>query len=500
MVPVAFTLNANGAIKFRHLTLTADFRDAYIIPYDIWNLNFFQRLLPKYCLSPHISTLQLISAGYVTAVYPLLLIILVSIFVWLYERGFKPVVLMCRPTHWVLARFQSVWNIQRSLIHAFATFLLLSYTKFALVSFIILTRSPLIDDQGNPIGPGVVYYDGTIEYLSKEHIPYVVIAVAVLATFVAMPPLIFSLPSLVHNLQRFRRWNLNKVWLPGPKLQQFLNAFHGCYKDGTQFSGRSYDYRWFAGLYFVLRVVIFAIYPLTTTFLMLYASLQFVCIAGAVLFIAFRPYKKDIYNKLDAMMFCLLVGITTLTMYNYHITVLGSEPSIVAFNIQNVLLFLPILYITAYVLVYMYRNCCKRQIVKRSTEEGEGELEEEQYAPLISSQDEFLRFTQQTGRLYDINQYRPPSTSSVSSEETAITGSSKFTTNSAAANPSPGEDVSARGHMLATSSKTPLVRKSQQKSTTGYGSMGGASAKLQSGKGQTRSKNRSTCEIKAVTL
>ena len=496
VVPVAFTLNANGVIRLRHSDLITDFQDIYTIPYDIWNLNFFRPLLPKYCLSSDISTLQLISTGYVTAVYPLLLIILVSIFVWLYEHGFKPVVLVCRPTHWVLAQFQSVWNIQRSLIHAFATFVLLSYTKFALVSFILIAKSPLIDDQGHPIGPGVAYYDGTMEYLSKEHIPYVVVAVAVLATFVAVPPLILSLPSLVHNLQRFRRWNLNKVWVPGPKLQQFLTAFHGCYKDGTQVSGSSYDYRWFAGLYFVLRVVIFAIYPFTTNLLMLYAFLQFVCVAGAVLFIAFRPYKKDVYNKLDAMMFCLLVAINTLTMYNYHITVMGSEPSIIAFSIQQVLLFLPILYITAYVLVYMYRNCCKRQIVIRSTEEGEREREEEEeneeHTPILSSQDEFLRFTQQTGRLYDINQYRPPSTSSVNSEERVITGSSEFTTNSTTANPSPGEDVSTRGHVLAAPNKASPVRKSRQRNTTGYGSMGGASAELQSGKGRTRSRSRNT--------
>ena len=46
----------------------------YIVPYDIWNLNFFQPVFPDFCLSSNINTVQLMSLGYITTFYPLLLV------------------------------------------------------------------------------------------------------------------------------------------------------------------------------------------------------------------------------------------------------------------------------------------------------------------------------------------------------------------------------------------------------------------------------------------
>ena len=131
-----------------------------------------------------------------------MLIGLVSLFVWLFERSFRPIVCLCRPLHSLLARFQLRWNIQRSLIHTFASFILLSNSRFILVSFLLLTRSPLTTDEGSSFGPryGVVYYDGTIPYLGRHHAPYAFLAVFVLMTFVAIPPILLVVPSIYQNI------------------------------------------------------------------------------------------------------------------------------------------------------------------------------------------------------------------------------------------------------------------------------------------------------------
>ena len=47
----------------------------------------------------------------------------------------------------------------RAMLHALATFLLLSYTKFSLVSFILLIPTPLLK-HGSTVRR-VLYYDGT---------------------------------------------------------------------------------------------------------------------------------------------------------------------------------------------------------------------------------------------------------------------------------------------------------------------------------------------------
>ena len=92
-------------------------------------------------------------------------------------------------------KFRNIWNLERSVLHSLATFLLLSYTKFTLVSFVLLKPAPLMNSTGS-VQAKVVYYDGSVEFLSKEHIPYVVVAYVVLFLFVILPPFILIMLSI----------------------------------------------------------------------------------------------------------------------------------------------------------------------------------------------------------------------------------------------------------------------------------------------------------------
>ena len=519
VIPTAFVLNGSGVILLHKIDTFLPL--VYTLPYDIWNMQFFGPFQDQIFLSSKLSTLQVISINYLAAVYPLFLICVVYFLVWLYEHSYRPIVCLCRPLHWLLARFQRVWNIQRSLIHTFATFVLLSYTRFTLVSFYLLTRTPLTTDGGGTFGPpyGVVYYDGTIHYLGREHAPYVLLSLFVLTTFVAIPPILLSLPSILRNFRTVLNSRplgvrlilrldvlcssckcLTANW---PKLQQFLSAFHGCYKNGTegteedrQVAGK-FDYRWFAGFYFVLRVVIFAIYAFTVDWFIQYTALQFVCIVAGLFFLLLRPYKTDFYNKLDASMFSLLVAINSLTMYNYYVTVMGDTPSTFTFSLQYVLLLLPIIYISVFVVVYMYRKCCKGRVYFAPADTvgerdalvagGGGETTQAQNTP-----QDYLTFMEQTGRLHDVNQYRPSSASasSVISDENlspiSTDNSSDMKTTTATGH-STNRDTSASVYSSGASNErvtlpgasndihTPdeplAVSRSRYRHTVGYGSM-----------------------------
>ena len=203
-----------------------------------------------------------------------------------------------------------------------------------------------------------------------------------------------------------------------PKLKQFLEAFHGCYKDGTRSGNHKttgFDYRWIAGLYFILRVTIFAVYAFTPDSFIQLVFLQFLCIACIVSFLALRPYKNDFYNKLDASMFCLLVAINTLTMYNYYITAIGNKTSAVVFIFQYILTILPLIYISLVVVVYLYKKCCKgrRYAVNPSNDDNRECLVEHEDGGtgLEYGSDDYPSFVEQTGRLHGVNQYRPASAS-----------------------------------------------------------------------------------------
>ena len=96
--------------------------------------------------------------------------------------------------------------------------------------------------------PTVLYYDGTVEYFSKEHLPYALLAMIVLLVFTLLPILLLCL----YPCRCFQRF-LNSCHLRSQSLHLFMEVFQGCYKDGTN---GTRDCRYFAALYLIIRVVV----------------------------------------------------------------------------------------------------------------------------------------------------------------------------------------------------------------------------------------------------
>jgi predicted outer membrane repeat protein len=398
VVTTAFSINGDGSIPWNDITNASKvLTSLYVIPYDIWNLNFFRPYLPQFCLSPNVTTIQLLSTGYLTALYPLLLVVASSSVVWAYGRGVRPVVCLFRPVHKCFLRLRRIWNLQRSIVHALATFIILSYTKFSLVSFILLTKTPLLDDNGHPQAQ-VLYYDGTITYMGPDHIPYVVASVLVLVTFVALPPILLSAPSLLLLIKKLYRAVLHRdldipvFFSPGPRLDQFLNAFHGCYRDGTGGSAtnNTIDCRWFAALYFVLRLFLFLIYASTPNWFLQYVLQQLLCLITLLIIVLFRPYKNPLFNVVDACMFTSLAAISTLSMFNFHMAATGSPLSAWPFAMQYIIIFLPLVYIVGYIIYIMWRKygkkCCPR---KKMTVQQAEDVENERFLEFADQEERY---------------------------------------------------------------------------------------------------------------
>ena len=93
--------------------------------YGVWNLDFFRTLLPKTCLN--VTTLTTLALDFAVAIYPLVLVIFTYILIELHARGYRLIMWLWRPFHKCFVHFNRAWDIQSSIIKAFATFLLLSY-------------------------------------------------------------------------------------------------------------------------------------------------------------------------------------------------------------------------------------------------------------------------------------------------------------------------------------------------------------------------------------
>ena len=115
------------------------------------------------------TTIQALSLDYIVAFHPLFLII---ICIQLHARGYTPLIYLWKPFHKYCACVSQRWSPSESLVHTFAAFLLLSYSKILFVSFNVLYHSEIIQDSsGEKTGSLVLYYNATVPYFSTEHAP-----------------------------------------------------------------------------------------------------------------------------------------------------------------------------------------------------------------------------------------------------------------------------------------------------------------------------------------
>ena len=280
-----------------------------IIPANFLSLDFF-RIYKLFtdritCLGSGLTVVHLMALRYLSAIYPLIFLVIAHISIELHARNCCYIVRIWRPISCFLSRFRQSWNIRTSVVDGFAAFILLSYVKIIRVSILLTTYNEVYDKNGTVI-MNVLHYDPTIPYLSSEHIPFMFLGTLLLLTFGLFFPLLLILYQFAFLQKCLNALNLN--W---NGLRMFMDAFQGCYKDGKN---NGPDRRYFAGLYFVFRIIVFYTYNLWDNN-DVYVILESFMIAFALLTAILRPYKEDIFNYIDTFFFSLLGVVYGLHMY-----------------------------------------------------------------------------------------------------------------------------------------------------------------------------------------
>ena len=271
--------------------------------YGVWNLDFFRPFYSDLCLG--IGIIPTLALDYVIAVYPLLLMIISYLLIVLYDRNYRVVTIMWRPFLILFSLFRRNWNIRTSVVDACATFFLLSYVKFLSVSFDLLVPIKVYDLHGDHYNyTWALYYAGDIEYFGKEHLPYGILAIAVMCVFVVLPTVTLALYQFAFfqkflNLFRFR-WYI---------LHTFVDSFQGCYKNGTE--PGTHDCRWFSAAYLVLRCICFLLYGMTRNSTFYRLSILFM-FSFILLLVLVQPYKTSASGHLKTnMVFLIIVSMFT---------------------------------------------------------------------------------------------------------------------------------------------------------------------------------------------
>ena len=325
--------------------------------YGVWNLDFFRTFIThSICLK--VNTLQALALDYSIAFYPLALIIVTYVLIELHDHNIRIIVWIWRPFHRCFARFRQQWDIRTSIIDAFATFILLSNVKFLSVSLDLLTPTHVHSTNGNVVGI-YLYYDASIEYFgTKKHLPYAILALFVVAVFILFPLLLL----LLYPMRWFQRC-LGCCRMRWHALNIFIDAFQGCYKDGTN---GTRDCRYFAALYFAVRVLLCILFAVTRS-IAFYAVALLVLIGLAMLLVVVQPYKTEFaaYNVVDTI-FVLVLAMWFGTVVFFSIAVVKARNLVKVSEITSFLVAaLPLLYL---VVVFLHWICSRRGIGRRVVE------------------------------------------------------------------------------------------------------------------------------------
>lgn len=332
---------ATAVLKSHDVSFLYEFAQTAIAAYNIWALNFFTLVIPPTCLDENLTQLSAIALQYVSAFYPLLLILILYGCIKLRDSNFKLFVWAWRPLHKCRVGIKRYYDLQQPTAQAFATVFLLSYVKVASVSYSLLVPSIMYGADGKRKGKAAWYYDASVTLFEGDHIYYGILALTIFGTYILIPPfLLFFYP-----FKWFQKF-LNKVRLGRSGLSIFMDILQSHYNNGLN---GTRDLRSFSAVYFWIRIV-FLFVRLGFFFRSVNYDIESILfVVSAIIVIAIRPYKKYIYNVIDCLFLCLLAVL-------FHIYFLLDLYSFIVplFLVFIVLGVLPMLYFAVYVIHHLF--------------------------------------------------------------------------------------------------------------------------------------------------
>ena len=320
---------------------------ALLSAYGIWNLDFFRSLTPPICLD--IPTPLTLALDYAGAFYSLFLILITFLLIKMHSYNFRALVYPWKLIERVLTIFHIEWGSKTSLIDVFSTFFLLSYVKILSVSFSLLIPTTMYDIHGHEVGH-FLYYDASIPYFGKDHLPYAIIAIIVVSLFIVLPSLFIAL----YPYNWFQRC-LNFCGIRCQAIHTFADCYLGWFKDGTE-QGTS-DRRFVMSLYLGVRISVFIFYAISLSVFTLAFSTVAIIILSIVISVL-KPYKDRWakYNTIDPVMFLMIAASCGAAVCLDISSEKAFEFVYFSAAITFILPSLPLLYITGTLLFWLLRR------------------------------------------------------------------------------------------------------------------------------------------------
>ena len=286
--------------------------------YGVLNLDFFDLILPPFCVSEHIKTIHIVFSDYISVFYPIVLIFLTWVCIEVHGRNFRPLVWLWRPFHKFFVRVRRGLDTRSDIVDVFATFFFLSYSRSMFQSFVFLNIARFKSYNESGICTEVyarTAVDLSVTQWSKYHYSVLIPAILILIVYNILPLLLLTF----YPIKVFRSC-LSKCRLDFISVHIFVEKVSGCYRDGLD---DSRDMRSLSGFYFLLRMIMAVVGVLSYSFLninhvwtfkVIWIPLGTVFMIAALMIALIKPYRKSYMVYLD----CLLLTNLALICYSMH--------------------------------------------------------------------------------------------------------------------------------------------------------------------------------------
>ena len=311
---------------------------AYRFLYGMWNLNFFEILLPNFCvLRTHSALNMLLFDNLITFLYIGILTFAIYLIGKYYDKKVhkdKQRYLCLNMVTWKIRSVVVGENKPSFRIQGLLTLIVLCYTKLTALGFYLLSYTTLYgpSKEDSEYHHTVFWLDGTKDYVGKDNWYYVLSASIFLIIVVVIPFLVCIYPLLKMS----NRLDDNKVY----------DAFQDQYKNNPVAGC-------FSAFYFICRIAILALCAFTSFTAHQFFGLSSLYLLLLTIHCLLQPFKNNFYNAVDMSMFINLTLISVISLYRLYAVDMGLSETVKSFVCQTILIYLPLVYV---VLLAMWRR------------------------------------------------------------------------------------------------------------------------------------------------
>ena len=329
----------------------------YKFVYGPWNLDFFAPFIYEVCLFKQRSYLYYFIAQYIFALYPLVLVGGVA-FIYFLDNRNTVIVERFRNCFYCCYRLLPR-KLHQSSRNVLASFVFLAYAKFSWLSTLLLTPNKLFDFKGQ-VATNVLLLDPNVQ---NDDVGLIIFGVVCIIFMLLLPTvLLFFRFNYISKYSSFLSNLLEPFQYPFKREQIRDSLMTERTKLQTCWHHiKRYDYMWVSSIYFILRILLLVVYLYFENFILRFIFQQVVCLIGSIFFIIVRPYPKQWNNKLDSVLFLLLAFFNTLSLYQYYLAGQSRSLNEYVFAIQYIIIFVPFVWMTAYLTRYFIKHCSCRK-------------------------------------------------------------------------------------------------------------------------------------------